>query len=333
MKLKVDNDYKSLLPELTAEQYTDLEKDIVKHGVLSPIITWNGTIIDGHNRYSICCSHHIEKYPTTEMKFASKADAMQWIISHQLARRNLKKSDLVKAYERYEAERAKEAKTRTGGRPKKEEGKLTSNLMQVSEGKQRNPTVAAEVAAEIGVSENTYRDMKLITNEGTPEQIKRMNNGGKGNGVSAIANEIRNKDVPEGMKKCSKCEKILPVSEFYKLGNGRPYARCKKCWAEKNKSRKRDKDIHGNRIEVPNEYKSISNQTIADGLADNEDLRTGIDDVVNEFMASFRSYLDNLVTVLNAHRDVIDGNKNAIAKMWEEADSEFQGIRRRYSDV
>lgn len=329
MKLKVDNDYKSLLPELTAEQYTDLERDIVKHGVLSPIITWNGTIIDGHNRYSICCSHHIEKYPTREMEFASKADAMQWIIGHQLARRNLKKSDLVKAYERYEAERAREAEEKRLEGNSRGGSKSSSNLNETSE----PIRTAAEVAAKIGVSENTYRDMKLITNEGTPEQIKRMNNGGKGNGVSAIANEIRNKDVPEGMKKCSKCKKILPVSEFYKLGNGRPYARCKKCWAEKNKSRKRDKDIHGNRIEVPNEYKSISNQTIADGLADNEDLRTGIDDVVNEFMASFRSYLDNLVTVLNAHRDVIDGNKNAIAKMWEEADSEFQEIRRRYSDV
>lgn len=39
-------------------------------------------------------------------------------------------------------------------------------MMQTTEGKKRNPTVAAEVAKKIGVSENTYRDMKTVTNEG-----------------------------------------------------------------------------------------------------------------------------------------------------------------------
>ena len=92
---------------------------------------------------------------------------MQWIISNQLARRNLTKSQLVKAYEKYEAERAREARENQvsgGGDKKSEKAKsLSSNLNEPIR-------TAAEVAKKIGVSENTYRDMKLITNEGTPEQ-------------------------------------------------------------------------------------------------------------------------------------------------------------------
>ena len=48
--LKIDDDFKNLLPDLTSEEYTGLERDIVKHGVLNPIIIWNGIIVDGHNR-------------------------------------------------------------------------------------------------------------------------------------------------------------------------------------------------------------------------------------------------------------------------------------------
>ena len=44
-----------------------------------------------------------------------------------------KKSELVKAYEKYEAERAKEAEARHGGRPKNDDKKPSSNLNSVSD--------------------------------------------------------------------------------------------------------------------------------------------------------------------------------------------------------
>ena len=97
---------------------------------------------------------------------------MQWIIDNQGARRNLTKSQLIKAYEKYEAELTKEAAEKVGGRPKKEDEKPSKNFNEVSD----HIKVAAEIAKKIGVSEPTYRDMKVVVNEGTPEQIERMNN-------------------------------------------------------------------------------------------------------------------------------------------------------------
>jgi hypothetical protein len=53
-----------------------------------PVIIWNNTLIDGHNRYSICQKHNIE-FTTIEQDFASRDEAYAWIIDNQLARRNI----------------------------------------------------------------------------------------------------------------------------------------------------------------------------------------------------------------------------------------------------
>lgn len=211
--LKIDDDFKNLLPELDAETYTALEKDIVSNGVLDPIIIWNGFIADGHNRYSICKAHHINEISTRELNKATKSEVMQWIVDHQYARRILLKSEKVKVLLKVEAQIAKEAAMRVGGRPKKEGEKPESNLTQVSEEKETGRT-AEIMAKKAGFkSKNTWKDAKLIVKKGTPQQIERMDKGGQGNGVSTIAREIKD-GVNENERKCIKCGKILPTSEF-----------------------------------------------------------------------------------------------------------------------
>ena len=81
-------EFESLIPPLTDEEYERLEKSVLDEGVREPIITWNGTIVDGHNRYHICEEHGI-KCPQVEREFASRDEAKLFIISNQLARRNL----------------------------------------------------------------------------------------------------------------------------------------------------------------------------------------------------------------------------------------------------
>lgn len=80
MELKIDMDFENCLPMLSKEEYSELEKNICKNGILSPVLIWNGTIIDGHNRYKICKAHGIENIPTKEMDFSSKSEAIEWIL-------------------------------------------------------------------------------------------------------------------------------------------------------------------------------------------------------------------------------------------------------------
>ena len=109
--LKVDNEFKNLLPPLTEDEYSQLESDIKKHGVLSPIIAWNGFIIDGHNRYEICRKNGIDLPEIKALDFSNKSDVMDWIINHQTGRRNLTKSQLVKAYASVEEQLKREERT------------------------------------------------------------------------------------------------------------------------------------------------------------------------------------------------------------------------------
>ena len=69
------------------------------------MITWNGYLIDGHNRYEICTRLNI-KYKVTNMPFESEEDAISWICSNQLGRRSI--SEETRKYligKRYEAEK------------------------------------------------------------------------------------------------------------------------------------------------------------------------------------------------------------------------------------
>ena len=53
-KLKIDSGFKSLIRPLLRAEYEQLASNIIHDGCREPLVTWRGTIIDGHNRYEIC---------------------------------------------------------------------------------------------------------------------------------------------------------------------------------------------------------------------------------------------------------------------------------------
>lgn len=81
--------YSKLIPELTKEEYGQLEENIKKFGCLSPIIiNKHDTILDGHNRYKICTDNKI-KFSVEVLELFSEDDETKFIYHHQLGRRNL----------------------------------------------------------------------------------------------------------------------------------------------------------------------------------------------------------------------------------------------------
>jgi len=108
--MQINDKFRHLLPSLTKDQQTGLEQDILTHGCLQPLITWNGVLIDGHHRYDICQKHGIS-FDTKEMQFANELEAMFWSWNNQKNRRNLSKYECgVKAlmFESLFKEQAKE---------------------------------------------------------------------------------------------------------------------------------------------------------------------------------------------------------------------------------
>lgn len=90
MELRIDPEFEGKIPPLTAEEFQQLENNILADGVvISPIITWNGVIVDGHNRYRIVSEHPEIQFSTCEKAFADRYEAIAWICKNQLGRRNL----------------------------------------------------------------------------------------------------------------------------------------------------------------------------------------------------------------------------------------------------
>lgn len=106
-KLIIDPEFRDKIPPLTEDEFSLLEENILSDGaVVSPLIVWDGVILDGHNRYEIIQKHPELTYAVHKKSFANRFEALSWICKHQLGRRNL--TPQQKKYligQRYEAEK------------------------------------------------------------------------------------------------------------------------------------------------------------------------------------------------------------------------------------
>lgn len=89
-ELKIDPEFEEKIPPLAEEEFELLEQNIVEDGrVLDPLIVWDNTILDGHNRYRILKKHPEIPFKTISISFSNKYEAIIWICRKQLGRRNL----------------------------------------------------------------------------------------------------------------------------------------------------------------------------------------------------------------------------------------------------
>lgn len=141
--LNIDMEFASKIPPLTGEELMRLHESILTEGrCISPIVVWDGAIVDGHNRYRFLSRHPEIEYEVYEKDFLDRNDAIAWICKNQLGRRNLtpeQKKYLIG--KQYEAE-----KQALGGDRKSEAAK------------------------------SMYQNETLIERENTGERIARENN-------------------------------------------------------------------------------------------------------------------------------------------------------------
>jgi len=92
-QLTINPVFRDLIQPLTAEEFQQLEDNVLADGIRDAIVVWNDTIIDGHNRYQLAQKHSLQ-FDLHEVDFNSQDEAVLWIIDNQLGRRNL--TDFVK---------------------------------------------------------------------------------------------------------------------------------------------------------------------------------------------------------------------------------------------
>ena len=115
-ELKIDDEFKYLIQPLSPKEFLQLEENILADGCLNQIVVWKGTIVDGHNRYTICHKHNIP-FDVFEKTFDSREEALSWICKNQLGRRNI--TEETRRYligRQYESEKIILAKKNASGR-------------------------------------------------------------------------------------------------------------------------------------------------------------------------------------------------------------------------
>ena len=87
-ELKIDADIQRLKQPLSKEALTDLRQQLLSFGCHEPLLIWDGTIIDGTNRYDICKSNNIA-FRTETAPVTSKDEAIIFVCKQQLLREDL----------------------------------------------------------------------------------------------------------------------------------------------------------------------------------------------------------------------------------------------------
>ena len=87
-KLKIDPEFKSFFPPLPKATYDALEVNINRNGCIEPLSVWQGTILDGHNRYQICHENNVP-FEYVEIELENRDKAKLWMLQKQNDRRTI----------------------------------------------------------------------------------------------------------------------------------------------------------------------------------------------------------------------------------------------------
>lgn len=186
VELKIDPEFESLIPPLTNEEFKQLRDNIIEDGeVREPIVTWNGVILDGYNRWAVIQENPDIPFKTMEMIFFSRDEAKVWMIRNQLGRRNLPDYERAKLALRLKEAIAADAKKNVLATQK-------NNAASAYQKSDRQIHTNKELAKIAGVSHDTISRVETIEAKATPEVKEQLRKGEIS--INKVYNEIRQAD-------------------------------------------------------------------------------------------------------------------------------------------
>lgn len=221
--LTVDPEFRDLIPPLNEEELKLLEESLVADGCESPLIVWNGVIVDGHNRYAICRKHEIP-FAIQEKNFSSRDDAMLWMLRNQLGRRNLNN------YQRVELVLKFEPLVKNAAEQRMMAGKAANPVPTLAQGQTKGKT-RDHLSEAAGVSHGTFAKAKKLV-QSADEETKRELRAGKVT-VNRAYTELLEKEHEGETKICERCKQEKPLSAFSIPSNRRSFSSvCRDCEKE-----------------------------------------------------------------------------------------------------
>lgn len=176
-EIKINPELQKLIPPLSVDEFETLKRLIIQEGCRDPLIVWQGTIIDGHNRYRICTENNIV-FKTVEMSFDNIDNVKVWMIDNQKGRRNL--TDGWK----YELSKVKKAILLEKGRAKKVETLKKGNapVLPVTGKTGKSHNTQTEIAEDLNWSKSKVAQADKVwkaaeTDKKSAELVKKVKDG------------------------------------------------------------------------------------------------------------------------------------------------------------
>ena len=165
--------FENLVAPLSELEFENLKESIKAEGCRDAIVTWNGIILDGHNRYRICTELNIP-FKTIKMSFEDEEHAHLWMVKNQLARRNIKtfqKCEMIYPLEKMISEEVLERKREANSKARQgEKSEVWTNLPKPQ-------NTVDYVAGYIDVSPTQWKKAKYIIENGDEDLKNKIRNG------------------------------------------------------------------------------------------------------------------------------------------------------------
>lgn len=285
MKLKIDPEFQNKIPPLTDAEFKQLEENILGDGeVREPIVVWDNTIVDGHNRWKIILANPWLTYRVKEMNFADKWEAFDWMYKNQLGRRNLTDEQrtflLGKLYE---------ARKHTAA------GNQTS--LRNADG-----TFQSDQNDRIGQRHETADDIAAEQKVGTAT-VKRA--GYYARGIDAISEEN-----PEFADSILKAEKKIRKKDVIEIGKATPEDRTEMIETLKTGVENKKKISMADRKELNN---------IIEGMSSGDVMEYTIDNLTEQIRFNADAFIKSLSNLLMDHCDLCNGHNREIVTAIDES--------------
>lgn len=236
-ELKINEEYESLVPRVTDEEYALIKESIQKNGIKVPIvINKDNVVIDGHTRIKICKELNITDIEAKIENFKDEFEERLSVIQYNLERRQLntmQRGLLGLEVKKIEEEKAKVRKeetqptkgTQIGTKEHKEQIRenikevptlaphKTDKILELKEVKGKSRDIAAD---KVGISHGTLDKVEKIvekakTNPKIAKELEEAKQGKKS--VNKVFQSVKQMEKREE-KKGKLIERKMPEDEF-----------------------------------------------------------------------------------------------------------------------
>jgi ParB-like chromosome segregation protein Spo0J len=166
-----------LIPPADEVELQDLADDIRAHGLLDPIVLFEGMILDGRNRAAACERAGVE--PRYLQFGGGREDALMLVVSHNLKRRHLSKqaiADALVAAEDFNLNYAFERAADGGSAEDNAGARQAESVIKITEPKTASSRKLAEAAGGL-VSHVMIAATRKVKEKGEPELQEAVKRG------------------------------------------------------------------------------------------------------------------------------------------------------------